>query len=68
MGPSQVGMLSLRQLTGYLKNIRYVSENSKDCGKPPKPELPILPIVRYAKRCGINIPYEIHRDLLENGY
>ena len=72
MDAQTVGRLTLKQLNGYMANIEYVipafgMEVNKKFMKAPEPELPKLPIVRYAERCGVMIPFEVHLELLKNG-
>lgn len=68
MGPNEVGELTMAQFNMYLSHIQYVSPHSKDFGKqPPAPALPKLPILRYAERCSVIVPYEVHKDLITGG-
>lgn len=67
MDAEAVGNLTIPQFNAYLSQIEYVVEDSKNFGKPPDVSLPMLEIVKYAQRCGITIPYDIHLDLVING-
>ena len=68
MDAEAVGNLTLKQFNGYLDNLEYVMHpESKEFGKPPNVTLPELPITRYAVRCGITIPFDVHKDLIQNG-
>lgn len=60
--------MTMRQFNAFVTNIEYVVKESKNFGKPPAIKLPSLPITKYAARCGVIIPYEIHVDLLKKGF
>ena len=60
-------MKRTEMLNHYLDNLEYVIPDSKRFGKPPPVRLPALPITRYAERCGVGIPFEVHLDLIKNG-
>ena len=67
MDARTVGSLTLNQLYGYMDNIKYVLTDSKEFMKPPPVRLPVLPITRYAERCGVAVPFDVHLDLIKNG-
>lgn len=62
-----VSNLTIAQFNAYMQQIEYVVEESKKFGKPPAVELPMLEIVKYARRCSVDIPYDVHLDLLQGG-
>lgn len=68
MTPAQIGELTMAQFQAYLKQIPYVSMFSDKYGKRPPQALPQIPILRYAERCGIIVPFEVREDLVINGY
>ena len=67
MDAEAVGRLTFKQLNNYLDNLNYVIPDSKEFGKPPPVRLPVLPITKYAERCGVMIPFDVHLDLIKNG-
>ena len=67
MRPHEFGELTMQQFNAMYVNIAYVLPESKNFGDPPDMELPSVSLTRYADRCGVAIPYEVHLDLLSKG-
>lgn len=59
--------MTLKQIRLYFENIPYVDPNSKEFGKPPRIELPAVGLTRYAERCSVTVPFDVHLDLIRNG-
>lgn len=61
---TEISDLTLTQFNVLLVNIPYVSPMSSKFGDKPEMELESTPLTRYADRCGVDIPREVHLDLL----
>ena len=62
----EVSKLTIRQFQVLLVNIPYVSQMSTKFCDPPDVELRSTSLTRYADRCGVDIPRQVHEDLLRN--
>lgn len=61
----EVEQLTFMQLNAYLENLNYVVDPmSKEFGKPPEVIPPAHPLVTFAERCGIFIPYNVRYDII----
>ena len=67
MDSEAVLKLTLKQYHHYLRMIPYVLPDSTEFGKPPAPTLPDTPLTRYAKRCDVDVPFNVHQELIKKG-
>ena len=60
-----VEQLTFVQLNEYLSNLPYVADPmGKEFGKPPEIMPPTHPLVAFAERCGILVPYNVRYDIV----
>lgn len=62
--PWDVERLTFAQLEGYMQNLRYVLEMSKDLGKPPDALPPVHDLVDMALYCGIQVPFNVRYEMV----
>lgn len=56
--------LTFKQVDRLLTNLRYVVETSPDLSKAPPADPPLHPLIDFAVRCGIEVPYDIRYDII----